>query len=181
MPAAPHKPASTYNMLRTCFHCIFFATCLLLVAILGVYFLAATPELFRSTPSIDKPQMEALISSNKIDGSSEKSSESIMAVPLARVVVVQDISNNSDEQKKNVVDGSVEEKFNGNMDRPLHPDEIEQYRMMEARQQYQQMMEERMFMQQMMAMRMLRMRRLQAAFYQQQQMKMAFMQVHLFH
>uniref|UniRef100_A0A8R1ILT0 Uncharacterized protein n=1 Tax=Caenorhabditis japonica TaxID=281687 RepID=A0A8R1ILT0_CAEJA len=125
MPAAPHKPASTYNMLRTCFHCIFFATCLLLVAILGVYFLAATPELFRSTPSIDKPQMEALISSNKIDGSSEKSSESIMAVPLARVVVVQDISSNSDEQKKNVVDGSVEEKFNGNMDRPLHPDEIE--------------------------------------------------------
>ncbi|PIC43046.1 hypothetical protein B9Z55_009930 [Caenorhabditis nigoni] len=98
-----------------------------------------------------------------------------MAIPLARVVVVEDISNNNGE-KKTVVDGSVEEKSTSNLDRPLHPDEIEQYRMMEARQQFQQMMEERMYMQQMMAMRMMRMRRLQAAYYQQQQMKMAYYQ-----
>ncbi|EGT36210.1 CBN-BRP-1 protein [Caenorhabditis brenneri] len=187
MPAPPQKPAPSpaFQAMRACFHCMFFATCLLLVTLLGFYFLAATPDIFKktetTTSSVDKPQMEALINAQPIEVSSEKSSTNsaenggIMAIPLARVVVVEDISNN-EGQKKTVVDGSVEEKSTSNLDRPLHPDEIEQYRMMEARQQFQQMMEERMYMQQMMAMRMMRMRRLQAAYYQQQQMKMAFIQ-----
>ncbi|CAP35675.3 Protein CBR-BRP-1 [Caenorhabditis briggsae] len=185
MPAPPMKPAPSpaWQAMRACFHCMFFATCLLLVTLIGFYFLAATPDLFKKTEtvsSVDKPQMEALLAAQPIEGSSEKTTNSaetagIMAIPLARVVVVEDISNNNGE-KKTVVDGSVEEKSTSNLDRPLHPDEIEQYRMMEARQQFQQMMEERMYMQQMMAMRMMRMRRLQAAYYQQQQMKMTYYQ-----
>eukprot|EP00081_Caenorhabditis_elegans_P005688 NP_001255151.1 Bypass of Response to Pheromone in yeast [Caenorhabditis elegans] len=182
MPAPPMKPAPSpaFQAMRACFHCMFFATCLLLVTLIGFYFLAATPDLFKKTEtSVNKPQMEALLA-QPIDGSSEKTINSaenpgMMAIPLARVVVVEDISNN-EGQKKTTVDGSVEEKSSTNLDRPLHPDEIEQYRMMEARQQFQQIMEERMYMQQMMAMRMMRMRRLQAAYYQQQQMKMAYMQ-----
>ena len=147
MPAPPTKPAPSpaFQAMRACFHCMFFATCLLLVTLLGFYFLAATPDIFKvigifrhysklnnfqkteTVSSVDKPQMEALISATPIEVSSEKttnSAEGIMSIPLARVVVVEDISNNNGD-KKTVVDGSVEEKSTSNMDRPLHPDEIE--------------------------------------------------------
>ncbi|CAI5444784.1 unnamed protein product [Caenorhabditis angaria] len=168
--------------------CLFTCCCAALLLLLNV------SDLFyysQSVESSQKPQMEALLGSNsnlqkQIDSSVEGKDE-IVAIPLARVMVVEDISANP-EKKTKIVDGSVEDRSQfqqfqqfqpqqnfeeqGQQERPLHPDEIEMIQSARRIQEQQQMM---MF-QQMMAMRQWRMRRLQAAIYQQQMMRMAMAQ-----